>query len=110
MRIWVENNRDQTSRRVRFTPRETEVLRAVADGLTSKEIGVKLHMAPRTVDTHLTTVQEKLQADNRTQALCKAVNLGLLQPDETLDVQQLSWISGSSIVSIPGPNDDEGVR
>lgn len=60
LRLWIEQYPDHTSLNVRLTPRETEILLAVADGLTSQEIVVKLYMSQRTVDTHITAVQAKL--------------------------------------------------
>ncbi len=92
LRLWVEQHPGQTSLSVRLTPRETEVLLAVADGLTSQEIALKLHMSQRTVDTHITAVQAKLQAENRLQALCKAVNLGLINPVYSFNSEHLLWI------------------
>ena len=44
----------------RLTPREREVIRLLADGLTSKEIAARLTMSPKTVDGHRSTIMEKL--------------------------------------------------
>jgi DNA-binding NarL/FixJ family response regulator len=42
-----------------LAPRELEILRLVADGLTDNEIGKQLYISPRTVQNHLTRVREK---------------------------------------------------
>ncbi len=44
-----------------LTPRETEVLLNVAEGLTNREIGEKLDISPRTVETHRERVMDKLR-------------------------------------------------
>jgi predicted ATPase/DNA-binding CsgD family transcriptional regulator len=57
--------------RKRLTPRngltgiEQKVVRLVADGLTSKEIAARLHLAPSTVDTHAKRILHKLGLPNR---------------------------------------------
>lgn len=48
----------------RLTPREREVLDAVAKGLHAKEIGAALQISPRTVEVHKTRIMEKLGARN----------------------------------------------
>lgn len=52
-----------------LSPRETEVLRLVAEGLSDKEISGRLFIAERTVRYHLTSVFGKLGAHNRTEAV-----------------------------------------
>ena len=55
-----------------LTPRETEVLRWVAEGKTNKDIGTLLRASPRTVAKHLERVFEKLGVENRTAAAARA--------------------------------------
>lgn len=50
-----------------LTPREQEVAALVATGATNRQIGVRLNMAEKTVETHLTRIMAKLGVDNRTQ-------------------------------------------
>lgn len=95
LRIWIETNPGESSLRARLTPREEEVMLAAADGLTSREIAVRLKLSTRTVDTHFTAVQEKLHAENRVQALCKAVNLGLLHPPWINVPEMAIWVIGN---------------
>jgi len=60
------------------TPRELEVLRGVARGLTNAEIGRELFIGEATVKTHLLRVFAKLGVDDRTRAVMVAVERGLL--------------------------------
>ena len=64
-----------------LTPRETEVLRLVAQGYTNKAIGVQLGISDRTVQGHLAHIFGKLHAGSRTEAVMRAVSLGWLPPD-----------------------------
>jgi DNA-binding NarL/FixJ family response regulator len=48
-----------------LTPREREVLRLIARGYTYKEIGQRLDVSARTVETHVSAVLRKLQLSNR---------------------------------------------
>jgi DNA-binding NarL/FixJ family response regulator len=54
------------------------VLAETARGFTNKAIGVKLGISDRTVQGHLRKAYEKLQVNNRTEAVMKAVQLGLI--------------------------------
>jgi two-component system nitrate/nitrite response regulator NarL len=47
-----------------LTERETEILRLICEGLSSKQIGDKLFISPRTVDTHRTNLMGKLDIHN----------------------------------------------
>lgn len=61
-----------------LTPREREVLALVADGLSNREIGARLFVGEATVKTHLLHVFEKLQVRDRTRAVTRAMELGIL--------------------------------
>ena len=52
-------------RSVRMTKRERQVTILVADGLTNKEIGLKLHLSPFTVKSHIHNILEKLAMHKR---------------------------------------------
>lgn len=58
--------------------REKEILRWTADGKTSSEIGQILNLSTATVNFHINKVLYKLNAVNKTQAVVKAIVLGLL--------------------------------
>lgn len=61
-----------------LSPREVEVLRLAADGLTNAAIGRALHISATTVKTHLMRVYEKLGVGDRTAAVSQAMRRGLL--------------------------------
>ncbi len=61
-----------------LTPRETEVLRLLAtEGLTNRELGERLGIAPATVGTHLENARIKLRVHNRVQLALAAYRLGI---------------------------------
>ncbi|MCW5849549.1 MAG: response regulator transcription factor [Anaerolineae bacterium] len=61
-----------------LTPREVEILRLVAQGLSNREIAAHLHLAAPTVTTHVRNILGKLHLANRTQAAIYARQNGLL--------------------------------
>jgi DNA-binding NarL/FixJ family response regulator len=66
------------SRSPRLSGREREVLRYVAAGRTNKEIAAELRIAERTVKFHVTSIFDKLGAENRAQAVAVAAERGLV--------------------------------
>jgi DNA-binding NarL/FixJ family response regulator len=62
-----------------LSPRELEVLRLVAKGLSNKEIGSALHVVEGTIKIHLTNILAKLGVSDRTQAILAAVKRGIIQ-------------------------------
>jgi DNA-binding CsgD family transcriptional regulator len=60
-----------------LTPREVEVLRLVAAGLTDAQVAERLHLSPRTVSSHLTAIYGKLGVSSRSAATRFAVDQGL---------------------------------
>jgi predicted ATPase/DNA-binding CsgD family transcriptional regulator len=61
-----------------LSEREYEVLRLVAEGLSNQQIGDQLFITERTVRFHVTSIFNKLGADNRAQAVALATQRGLL--------------------------------
>jgi len=61
----------------RLTPRETEVLRLVAKGLTSRQVAERLLLSHRTVENHVQNTLTKLALHNRAQLVRYAVDQGL---------------------------------
>jgi DNA-binding NarL/FixJ family response regulator len=64
--------------RMRLSTRELEVLRMIAGGLTSNEIGTRLTISCTTVNSHVKKVYEKLHVHSRAQAVSCANSWGLL--------------------------------
>lgn len=62
-----------------LSPREREVLALVADGLSNPEIAERLFLGEATVKSHLGHVFDKLGVRDRTRAVTRAMELGLLQ-------------------------------
>ncbi|MFF1820271.1 response regulator [Kribbella sp. NPDC058245] len=67
-----------TSLAAQPSPRELQVLAAVARGLSNAEIGRELYIGEATVKTHLQRLFTKLDVDDRTRAVTVAMELGLL--------------------------------
>jgi DNA-binding NarL/FixJ family response regulator len=63
---------------ITLSPRETEVLRLVADGLSNQKIAEKLGLGLETVKTHMRHIMEKLAVSDRTEAAVKAMKQGIV--------------------------------
>jgi DNA-binding NarL/FixJ family response regulator len=61
-----------------LTPRETEILRLIADGHANTEIAEDLHIGLGTVKGHIRDILEKLSAADRTQAAVTALRKGYI--------------------------------
>jgi two-component system NarL family response regulator len=64
----------------RLTPRELDVLRAVAAGHTYRETGTLLGMSERTVRYHMSEMLTRLHVEHRSQVIAYAAEAGLLDP------------------------------
>jgi DNA-binding NarL/FixJ family response regulator len=62
----------------RLTPRELEVLAAMADGASNKAIARRLEISFHTAKFHVAAILAKLDADSRTEAVARAAQLGLV--------------------------------
>jgi LuxR family maltose regulon positive regulatory protein len=61
-----------------LSPRETDILTRIAEGLSNKEIARSLDIGPETVKSHLKSVFTKLGVERRAQAVSRAQTLGLV--------------------------------
>lgn len=61
-----------------LTPKETEVLRLMAGGYSNREISLALHKSEGTIKNHVSNVLAKLGVRDRTRAVLKAIELGVL--------------------------------
>jgi len=73
-----EPRRDDGASRVSLTPREHEVLAAMADGASNKVIARRLGISLYTAKFHVAAILAKLDADSRTEAVARAAHLGLV--------------------------------
>ena len=62
-----------------LSPREIEVLELIAAGRSNKEIGAALFIAEGTVKTHVASIHEKLGVRDRTEAVVRAVQRGIIR-------------------------------
>ena len=69
---------DDRGRFERLTDRERDVLRLVAQGYSAPEIGERLYISPKTVDTYKQRIHEKLGLSSRPEYVKFALKLGLL--------------------------------
>lgn len=70
---------DEPSRLKELSSREREVLALTAEGFSSREIGKKLFISPKTVDTYRSRIMEKLGLSHRSELVRFALKVGLLK-------------------------------
>ncbi len=61
-----------------LTERETEIIKLIAEGFSNKEIGSKLYISHRTVDTHRTNLMKKLDVSNIAGLISYAIRNGIV--------------------------------
>lgn len=71
-------NADERARFEKLTEREQSVLKLVAQGYTAPEIGERLYLSPKTVDTYKQRINDKLGIEHRADYVKLALKLGLL--------------------------------
>ncbi len=82
LRLAGQNREEEREARAsidQITPREKEVLQALAEGLSNKEIAAKLHVSVDTERTHMMNILNKLGVHSRLQALLFAARHGLVE-------------------------------
>jgi len=60
------------------TKREEEVLQLIADGCSTSEVADQMYISQKTVKNHLASIYQKLDARDRTQAILRAVRMGIV--------------------------------
>lgn len=79
--ISLKNIRKNSYKKIEdLSKRENEVLIAMAEGLTNKEIAEKLFVSENTVKTHVSNILSKMHVQRRTQAILKAKEMELVTP------------------------------
>lgn len=79
---YVRNaSEDTTSAFSNLSKRERQVLQLMTEGLTTKQIGLKLHISPKTVEAHRLHIMDKLDIDNIAQLTKYAIQEGLTSPE-----------------------------
>ena len=66
----------------KITPRQLDVLRCLADGLSNKQIAYQLGLSEGTVKIHITLLMRALEVSNRVMAVKEATKRGLLNDDQ----------------------------
>jgi DNA-binding NarL/FixJ family response regulator len=80
--------------RLALSPRETEVLRLLHDGLSTPAIATHMFISVSTAKTYVGRVYEKLGATNRAQALMRALHYGLIQYHEDASSHESELCNG----------------
>lgn len=68
-----------------LTLRQIEIVRSVSLGMTNKEIARKLNISPTTVQTHLANIYDGLKVNNRTEAVHKAREIGIISVSDSIN-------------------------
>ncbi|MDE2040190.1 MAG: response regulator transcription factor [Elusimicrobia bacterium] len=67
---------------VALTKTEIRALVFLGSGLSNKEIATKMDCSVKTIKNHLNAIFQKLEVSNRTEAVVKGIEIGLISPDE----------------------------
>jgi len=71
-----------------LSPRETEILKYIAEGTSNKRIAYALGIGEQTIKNHITSIMRKLNANDRTHAVVLAMRKGWLNIEEHLDTPE----------------------
>ena len=75
---YIQRSRDGAEVDQHITWRQREILGLLADGFTISQIGRRLAISPRTVETHVANLYRKLSVRTRLQAIARAASLGII--------------------------------
>lgn len=74
----VSKKKQQENNEIHLTRREVEIIKLIAEGLTSQEMADKLFISPRTVETHRANLMKKLSVKNAIELVKKAEQLEII--------------------------------
>jgi DNA-binding NarL/FixJ family response regulator len=77
------SNQDGHGSPVALTKTEIRVLVLLGSGLSNKEIAAKMDCSVKTIKNHLNAIFQKLEVSNRTEAVVKGIEMGLISPEES---------------------------
>ena len=84
--------RDRRLLRTRvLTGREREILRLVAEGMSNEEIGDRLRLSPRTVQTHIASALKKTDTRNRAQLAVLGLREGVVPIEPPPEPRRFVW-------------------
>lgn len=80
MSVWPSVKADFMSNRFKISERERQILKLLATGMTAREVAAldEVQCSERTVTFHLSNVMDKLNAENKAEAIQRACSLGLI--------------------------------
>ena len=73
---------DEEKERGQLSPREIEILKLAARGMSNRDIAVKLELSMRTVKAHLSNIFNKMRCSSRTEAIVKGFKEGYVSLDD----------------------------
>ena len=76
------NNSHPDSALVALTRMEVKILALLGRGQSNKEIATKLSLSVKTIKNHLSNMFQKLGVTNRTEAVVKGIDLGIISAEE----------------------------
>jgi len=82
----TSDRRTERVNKAGLTARQTQTLQCLAEGLSNKEISHKMNLAEGTVKIHTAAVYQALRVNSRLEAVSTARRMGLLPPQQELDV------------------------
>jgi DNA-binding NarL/FixJ family response regulator len=77
------SNSEGSASPVALTKTEIRVLALLGSGLSNKEIAAKMECSVKTTKNHLNAIFQKLEVSNRTEAVVKGMEIGLISPEES---------------------------
>lgn len=90
---WIPSFFADPSNPNHLTQREYQILQLLANGLSNKEIAIALCLSDKTVGTHMKSLFGKLDVHNRVMAVRIGQNLGLINSDEDVMLEQGGMIA-----------------